>query len=274
MTSGGCPKVCTNGPFPISTPSAKVAASDAYRLCLLASEQVNTLRRTTGAGLGESMRFAVTLLITASLASASQANDLLDNVGNALNKGAEVVGKGVDVVGDTIESTKELIQDEETPEATRVKLDNMAGEVIARLLDENELARATFEQSSGFAAFDMREVTIFPLSGGYGRGVAVSQDGSERTYMQMGTGGVGAAFGIGGFASQFVIMFETDADYQRFIENGYDASADAGVQDGEDRTTQSVQFTNGQSYFVLDKNAWRVNANAKGTRYWPDADLN
>jgi len=220
------------------------------------------------------MKAAVTFAICLGLANAAHANDLLDNVGNALDRGAEIVGKGVDAVGDTITSTKELVRDEETPEATRVKLDNMAGEVIARLLTENELARATFEESAGFAAFDMREVTIFPLSGGYGRGVAVSQDGSERTYMQMGTGGVGAAFGIGGFTSQFVIMFETEVDYQRFIENGYDASADAGVQEGEDRSTESVRFINGQSFFVLDKNAWRVNANAKGTRYWPDKDLN
>ena len=92
--------------------------------------------------------------------------------------------------------------------------------------------------------------------------------------MQMGTGGVGAAFGIGGFASQFVIMFETPLDFDRFIENGYDASADAGVMEGDERTTQTVQFTNGTSIFVLDKKGWRVNANAGGTKYWPDADLN
>ncbi len=119
----------------------------------------------------------------------------------------------------------------------------------------------------------MRRVTIFPLQGGYGRGVAVHPEG-QRTYMQMGTGGVGAAFGIGGFESQFVIMFETPVDFERFITEGYDASADAGKMQGEERSTTEVQFTAGRSFFVLDKKGWRVNANASGTKYWQDADLN
>lgn len=220
------------------------------------------------------MRFTVTLILALTVATASSANNLREGLGNALDKGAEIVGKGVDAVGETIDSTSELMRDEETPAQTRAKLNNMEAEILSRLLTENEAAQATFEQSAGYAAFDMREITIFPLSGGYGRGVAVSADGADRVYMQMGTGGVGAAFGIGGFASQFVIMFETDVDFERFVENGYDATADAGVQEGEDHAAQSVQFSNGQSYFVLDKNAWRVNASAKGTRYWPDEDLN
>lgn len=220
------------------------------------------------------MRFAVTLAVAVSLANTSLANELMDNVGGALNKGAEIIGKGIDAVGETIDSTSELVRDEETPDQTREKLDRMEAEVLSRLLAENSQAQETLDQSAGYAAFDMRQVTVFPLSGGYGRGVAVSAGGDNRIYMQMGTGGVGAAFGIGGFASQFVIMFETDVDFERFVENGYDASADAGLQEGEDRNGERVQFTNGQSYFVLDKNAWRVNANATGTRYWPDEDLN
>jgi lipid-binding SYLF domain-containing protein len=150
----------------------------------------------------------------------------------------------------------------------------MEAEILARLLAENDQAAAMFEKSAGYAAFDMRQVTIFPVSGGYGRGVAVSHDGSERTYMEMGTGGMGAAFGIGGFASQFVIMFETPIDFDRFVTNGYDAAADAGMMAGEDRASETVQFSEGRSTFVLGKTGWRVNANLTGTKYWRDADLN
>jgi len=182
--------------------------------------------------------------------------------------------KGVDAVGDSIESTTDLVRDEETPEATRAKLDRIADEVLARLLAETPDAARAFEVSAGYAAFDMRRISIFPLSAGYGRGVAVSIPEGARTYMQMGTGGAGAAFGIGGFASQFVIMFETPVDFERFVENGYDASADAGAMHGDDRTTTEVQFTEGRSFFVLSKTGWRVNANASGTRYWKDRDLN
>lgn len=213
------------------------------------------------------IRFFLTLSFAFFLSTTAHAEDTLGKIGSA-------VGKGLQAVGDTIESTAELVEDEESPAETRAKLDRMEDEVITRLLSENDDARNFMDISAGYAAFDMRRLTVFPLSGGYGRGVAVSKDGTERTYMQMGTGGVGAAFGIGGFASQFVIMFETSLDFERFIENGYDASADAGVMEGEDKTSQTVQFTNGTSIFVLGKKGWRVNANASGTKYWPDADLN
>jgi len=68
--------------------------------------------------------------------------------------------------------------------------------------------------------------------------------------MQMGTGGVGAALGIGGFESQFVIMFETPGDFERFAINGYDASADAGAMVGTERTVTDVKFTDGRIFFV------------------------
>lgn len=220
------------------------------------------------------MKNIVVLMLLASLASPVQAQGLVDSLKKGVGTIGDVAKKGVDAVGDAVDSTTELVSDEETPKATRAKLDRMADEVLARLLSENTEAAETFALSAGYAAFDMRRISVFPLSAGYGRGVAVSIPEGDRTYMQMGTGGAGAAFGIGGFESQFVIMFETSADFERFIENGYDASADAGVMEGEERSTTEVKFTQGRSFFVLSKTGWRVNANASGTKYWQDEDLN
>lgn len=231
------------------------------------------------------MRTALIFALALGYAAPASAQTLMDKIkkgagdaAHAVGKGTEKVGeavsKGAEAVENTIKSTNELVRDEETPAQTRVKLDEMADGVLERLLDENADASLAFDLSAGYAVFDMRRVTIFPLSAGYGRGVAISKDTGEETYMQMGTGGVGAAFGIGGFASQFVILFETPLDFERFVENGYDASADAGAMQGEDRTKEEVQFSDGRSFFVLGKTGWRVNANASGTRYWPDADLN
>jgi lipid-binding SYLF domain-containing protein len=208
------------------------------------------------------------------LAPQSSAQGLLDGLKKGTEKVGEITQKGVDAVGDAVESTNELVQNEETPAATRAKLDRMADEVLARLLAENPEAARAYEVSAGVAAFDMRRISIFPLSAGYGRGVAVSPFDGARTYMQMGTGGAGAAFGIGGFQSQFVIMFETPVDFERFVENGHDASANAGAMKGDERATTEVVFTNGRSFFVLSKTGWRVNANASGTKYWKDNDLN
>ncbi len=230
-------------------------------------------------------RILILLTSVVCFASPTLAEGLLDKVKrgadsavSAAERGAtsvgDAVGKGVDAVDQSIKSTNELLREEETPEATRAKLDAMADGAISRLRAENPDANNIYDISAGYAAFDTRSLTIFPLSAGYGRGVAISAETGARTYMQMGTGGVGAAFGIGGFESQFVIMFETQADFDTFTQYGYDASANAGAMTGDDRTTEAVQFIDGRSFFVLDKKGWRVNANATGTKYWKDADLN
>lgn len=231
------------------------------------------------------MKTALLFLLMASFAVPASANNLLDSleagaktVGDAAKKGADAVGgvvkKGADAVGDAVSSTDELVRNEDTPEETRAKLDTMADAVVTQLLTENSEAAKAFDISAGYAAFDMRRLSVYPLSAGYGRGVAVSTPEGARTYMQMGTGGLGAAFGIGGFASQFVIIFETPADFERFITQGYDASLDAGTMEGSDKNSTGVKFTNGQSIFVLDKKGWRINANASGTKYWKDKALN
>ena len=220
------------------------------------------------------MMKALICSLAISFAVPATAAGLLDNLKEGANKVGDAARKGIDAVGDAADSTRELITDEETPEATRAKLDRMADGVLAQLLSENPEAGRLYEVSAGYAAFDMRRISVFPLSAGYGRGVAVSLPEGTRTYMQMGTGGAGAAFGIGGFESQFVIMFETPADFERFVEDGYDASADAGIMEGDERTTAEVKFAEGRSFFVLSKTGWRVNANASGTKYWQDADLN
>lgn len=219
------------------------------------------------------MKHLLLTLLALIVALPATAQSLGERLDSGLDAIGGVVERGADAVGEAVDSTKDLVRDEETPEATRAKLDKMADDVLIRLLSENEAAAGAYKVSAGYAAFDMRRVSVFPLQAGYGRGVAVTPEG-VRTYMQMGTGGVGAAFGIGGFESQFVIMFETPVDFDRFVTDGYDASADAGAMKGDESTSTEVQFTEGRSFFVLDRTGWRVNANANGTKYWQDEDLN
>ncbi len=200
------------------------------------------------------------------------------DTGKAIGEGAgavgDAIGKGVESVGESISSTDELLSNEETPEATRARLDAMSDSILARLLAENAQAAALYENSAGYAAFDSRKVTIFPVTTGYGRGVAVSQPGGARIYMNMTSGGLGAGLGIGGFATQFVILFETPADFKRFVTNGYDATAGGGAQAGRDVGEERAHFTQGQSVFALGKDAWKVNASLEGTKYWRSPELN
>ncbi|MEP2530463.1 hypothetical protein [Shimia sp.] len=198
--------------------------------------------------------------------------------GEAIGDGAQAVGgaveSGAEAVGDAFVSTGELVSNEATPADTRARLDAMADDIIARLISENAEARELFEISAGYAAFDSRQVSVIPVSAAYGRGVAISLGNGARTYMNMGSGGVGLAIGIGGFAKQFVILFETQADFESFVAHGYDASAEAGSMQGEGNSNESVRFVDGRSFFALSKKGWRVNANASGTKYWRSPELN
>ncbi|NOD63193.1 MULTISPECIES: hypothetical protein [unclassified Ruegeria] len=201
-----------------------------------------------------------------------------ENTADAIGRGAESVGdtisKGAEAVDETINSTSDLLSNEATPEETRAKLDVMAGEILDQLLAENPEAQSLYDVSAGYAAFDSRKISVFPVSAGYGRGVAVSKDTEQHTYMNMGTGGVGAAIGIGGFETKFVILFETPADLEHFITHGYDATAETGAMYGEEKTGETVRFTDGRSFFVLSKKGWRVSAGASGTKFWKSPELN
>ncbi|MCV2890238.1 lipid-binding SYLF domain-containing protein [Ruegeria aquimaris] len=201
-----------------------------------------------------------------------------ESAGDAIGRGAEKVGEtletGAEAVGESINSTVELVSNEDTPEETRAKLDAMANEVLDRLLRENDQAATLYAESAGYAAFDTRKVTVFPVAAGYGRGVAVSNADGQRVYMNLGTGGLGAAMGIGGFATQFVILFETAGDFEEFVTNGYDATGETSAMYGDEKAEQTVQFKDGRSIFVLGKTGWRVAASASGTKYWKAPDLN
>ncbi len=201
-----------------------------------------------------------------------------ENFLQGLKKGAGKVGAsvetGIERVGETVDSTVDLVTNEATADETRAELDQMATTVIDRLTTENPDADALYQISAGYAVFDTRKITIMPVTAGYGRGVAISRENGSETYMNMGTGGVGAALGIGGFESQIVILFETPGDFLKFINDGYDATAETAAMFGGGKAGENIRFVDGRSFFVLTKKGWRVAANATGTKYWRAPDLN
>ncbi|WP_170752892.1 hypothetical protein [Ruegeria lacuscaerulensis] len=219
-------------------------------------------------------RLSFVIAVATMLGSPVLADGIMGNLKKGAEKVGQTVGKGVDAVGDTVDSTTELLSNEATPEETRAKLDAMASQILNQLMVENPQAQALYDISAGYAVFDSRKITVFPVAAGYGRGVAVSKETGEHTYMNMGTGGVGAALGIGGFETKYVILFETQADLDKFIDQGYDATAEAEAMHGYEKEGDTLRFTDGRSFFVLSKKGWRVSAGASGTKYWKSPELN
>lgn len=196
-----------------------------------------------------------------------------ETAGGAVDTAGEVAGKATDAAKETVDSTKKDLRDEATPEATRAKLDAMAKTTLARLLAEQPASRVLFDRSAGYAVFDKREASFYVVAG-YGRGVAVNRGNEARTYMKMATTGAGLSFGIGGFDSQLVILFEDRGRFAEFVNRGVDASAQVGTMTGEKRDELRVQFSEGKAVFVLTDKGWKLAAKLTGSRYWPDDELN
>jgi lipid-binding SYLF domain-containing protein len=193
--------------------------------------------------------------------------------GNAVDAAGEVAGKATDAVKETVESTQESLRDEETPEATRAKLDAMAEATLERLFAEQPASRELFDRSAGYAVFDKREASFYVVAG-YGRGVAVNLQTGSRVYMKMATAGAGLSFGLGGFDTQLVILFEDADQFQKFVTQGLDATAEVGAMTGEERDQLALRFNEGKAVFVLTSKGWKIAAKLTGSRYWPDEPLN
>lgn len=191
----------------------------------------------------------------------------------ALETTSEVAGKATAAVTDTVESAQESLSDEATPEATRAKLDAMAETTLQRLFAEEPGSRELFDRGVGYAVFDKREASFYVVAG-YGRGVAVDAATGARVYMKMATTGAGMGFGLGGFASQLVIIFEDAATLRSFLTEGLDATAGVGAMAGEEKEQLDLRFDDGKAVFVLTGKGWKVSAKLTGSRYWPDDVLN
>ena len=123
--------------------------------------------------------------------------------------------------------------------------------------------------------FDTRKATLLGVVAGFGKGVAVSKTTGARTYMNMGTGGVGLAFGFGGFESPG----GDPVPGRSRLSAGSSRKAMTrprrrGRGRARDKAEEMLRFQDGRSIFVLGKNGWRVNATAAGTKYWAAPDLN
>ena len=201
------------------------------------------------------------------------ATAVMDTTRGAVDTTGKAIGKASDAVVDSIESTKKSLADEATPEATRAKLDAMAERTLERLFSERPESRALFDKSVGYAVFDAREASFYVVAG-YGRGVAVDRKTDSRVYMQMATTGAGLSFGLGGWESQLVVLFEHETDFKEFGKQGFDANAEAGAMVGDEKELLSHRFHQGKAVFLLTQKGWKIGAKLTGSRYWPDDELN
>jgi lipid-binding SYLF domain-containing protein len=169
-----------------------------------------------------------------------------------------------------------LAQEEKTSQelkldSQRAKINEVAEETLKKLFAENPKAKDLYDQALGWAVFDNTKVAL-GISGGGGKGVAVSKKSGKRAYMKMGTAGVGLGLGVNSY--QVVFLFQDEATAKNFIENGWQADAGATAAAGKNAADAKTNFVNGLAIYQLTDKGLMLNADIAGTKYWMDDKLN
>ena len=151
------------------------------------------------------------------------------------------------------------------------KLDNTAEEALLSLFAENPKAKELYLRSYGWAVFDNLKLA-FGVSGGGGNGVAVARETGEKTYMKMGTAGVGVGLGVKKY--QVVFFMQDSQTFDQFVDKGWQADAGAGAVAGKAGVEVMTDFVNGLAVYQLTESGLMANADIAGTKYWKNEKLN
>jgi lipid-binding SYLF domain-containing protein len=155
-------------------------------------------------------------------------------------------------------------------EAKRMKIDDEAQASLNVILEEQK-AKKLFDMAYGWAAFDNLKIAL-GFSGGGGNGVAVDKSNGQRTYMKMGTVGVG--FGLGGKKYQVVFFFQDELTFMNFVEKGWTADTSAAAVAGGTGAGVGAGFTNGMAVYQITDKGLMASADIAGTKYWKNKKLN
>ncbi len=153
----------------------------------------------------------------------------------------------------------------------RAQIDGMAERTLARLFAKQPASKELYQNSYGHAVFTNVKVA-FGLSAGGGQGVAITKGAKARSYMKMGTGGIG--LGLGGQKYQVVFFFQTKHVYNNFVLHGWQADTSANAVAGTAGKSAESTFTKGLAVYLLSDNGLMLHADVAGTRYWLNKRLN
>ena len=157
------------------------------------------------------------------------------------------------------------------PEEKRTKIDEKAAQALETLFSKSEKAESLFAQSYGYAVFDNIKVAV-GISGSGGKGVAVIRESDDRTYMNMGSGGIG--LGLGGQAYQVVFLFQDKQTFRKFVDSGWQAEASATASAANKGVNAASTFVNGLAIYQLTEAGLMAAADITGTKYWKADKLN
>jgi lipid-binding SYLF domain-containing protein len=162
-----------------------------------------------------------------------------------------------------------LAQGDAKAQERRQEIDSNAQATLDDLLNQAGV-RDLYDRATGYAVFTVTKGG-FIVTGGGGNGVAVNKSTGQRTYMRMGTGGVG--LGIGGQRYSLVMLFETADRLDKFIAGGWDSSATAEAAAGQEGIAFRSSFIDGVAFYQITDKGLMATADVSGTKFWVNDEL-
>jgi len=156
-------------------------------------------------------------------------------------------------------------------QAKQAKIDETAKESLDEVLKGSEGSKQLYDNSYGWAAFDNLKIA-WGFSGGGGNGVAVNKKTGARTYMKVGTVGVG--LGLGAQKYQVVFLFQDEKTFTNFVDKGWQADATAQATAGTAGVGGQTGFVNGIAIYQITDKGLMASADIAGTKYWKNKKLN
>jgi lipid-binding SYLF domain-containing protein len=153
----------------------------------------------------------------------------------------------------------------------RDSIDEMAQDALDRLFEQSPGAKTLFDRAHGYAVFDNWKFGLI-VTGGGGIGVATRIEDGQRTYMKMGTGGVG--LGVGGQKYQVVFLFDSAEVFDSFVEKGWQADTSATAAAGDVGANAASTFRNGMAIYPMTESGLMAQADITGTKFWKYKKLN
>jgi lipid-binding SYLF domain-containing protein len=138
-------------------------------------------------------------------------------------------------------------------------------------LRKDEVARELVGNAYGHAVFDTTKGG-FIVTGAGGTGVAMRKNGANPVYMHMGAGGVGLGAGLENY--KFIVLFESEDTYKRFIDGAWTAGTSAQAAAGRDGVAAVGKFVNGVAVYHITDKGLIAQADVTGVKFWPSDRLN
>ncbi len=156
-------------------------------------------------------------------------------------------------------------------ESKAMKIKEEAKASLNELFADNPKAKELYEGSYGWAAFSNLKLAL-GFSGGGGNGVAVVKETGEKTFMKMGTAGIGVGLGVNKY--DVIFLFQDKQTFDNFVNKGWQADAGATAAAGKAAADAKTNFVNGLAIYQITEKGLMANADIAGTKYWKNDKLN